>query len=83
MQIFVVTPSTNTDRSTNYQVATAKDVNFDNVNVSNNVSVGGNVSANEFKAGNTSVNNNGITIAHTDPNKVVSVTDSGISAGGQ
>ncbi|RKG49238.1 hypothetical protein D7V64_14325, partial [Acinetobacter cumulans] len=78
----VVTPSTNTDGSTNYQVATAKDVNFDNVNVSNNVSVGGNVSANEFKAGNTSVNNNGITIAHTDPNKVVSVTDSGISAGG-
>lgn len=77
----VVTPSTNLDGSTNYQVATAKDVSFDNVNVSNNVTVGGNVTANAFQAGNTTVNNGGVTIANADPNKVVSVTDAGINAG--
>ena len=33
------------------------------------------------KTGNTTVNNSGLTIANTDPNKVVSVTDAGVNAG--
>ncbi|WP_312266957.1 YadA-like family protein, partial [Neisseria sp.] len=57
----VVTPSTNADGSTNYTVATAKDLTVDSVT-----------------AGNTVINNDGLTIANGP-----SITSSGVNAGGQ
>ncbi|MBI1452564.1 YadA-like family protein [Acinetobacter sp. FL51] len=68
-------------------------VNFGNTD--GNVSItndGSNISVNLNKdqnlgkdgsitTGNTTVNNSGLTIQNTDPNKVVSVTDAGINAG--
>lgn len=77
----VVTQSANADGSTNYEVKTADNINFKNVTVSENVNVAGTVTANELKSGNTTINNAGLTINNSDPNKVVSVTDKGISAG--
>ncbi|WP_312266367.1 YadA-like family protein, partial [Neisseria sp.] len=56
----VVTPSTNADGSTNYTVATAKDLTVDSVT-----------------AGNTVINNDGVSIANGP-----SITSSGVDAGG-
>ena len=48
----------------------AKDLNVDTVK------------ANTFTAGNTTINNGGLTIANTDPAKVVSLSGSGLNNGG-
>ena len=48
----------------------AKDLNVDTVK------------ANSFTAGNTTINNDGLTIANADPTKVVSLTSGGLNNGG-
>ena len=42
----------------------------------------GTVSAKEFTAGNTTVNNGGVTINNADPTKTVSLSDTGLNNGG-
>ncbi|MDK4605665.1 hypothetical protein QG044_11040, partial [Kingella kingae] len=41
-----------------------------------------NITVDSVTAGNTTVNNAGITIKNTDPNKTVSLTDGGLNNGG-